>query len=305
MVMHHDYDGHDSLMILVRDMAEAISPYAALESDCPDSPTYTWHEYSVEFDPTPTRGVFLGTVTDEDHLAYPVNGHAGDSWFVFASTTASFAVTINSPVQDSVHRPGVSMNINVSTNAQAFSIYANVVRNVGSHMFWQQTLNHVSELIGSTTPSQTGRHTAHAGARNFIDTDPRSVRVNATANFDVMAVPSAPGQPSASTPTTNSVTISWGSVSGATEYVLERDGTRIWSGTGLSRTVTGLSPGTTYSFRVRASNAAGESGLSTARVITTQSPPLRLPPLLRRPLHPRRRHPRFLRPSSSTRTTTR
>ena len=98
-------------------------------------------------------------------------------------------------------------------------------------------------------------------------------------------IPSAPGRPSASGITHNSVSLSWGSVTGATHYdarYRDRDagGSDIpgsWSQadgiSGTSKTFSGLTASTRYEFEVRAGNDAGDSNWSPSRYATTTAPP--------------------------------
>ena len=76
--------------------------------------------------------------------------------------------------------------------------------------------------------------------------------------------------------TTNSVTLSWNSVSGATSYDLlfNKDTYRV---TGTSKTVTGLVPGTSYTYAVRSNNAGGSSSYSSTKTITTIPNPPAMP----------------------------
>ncbi|MEK8172621.1 cellulose binding domain-containing protein [Streptomyces sp. M19] len=67
--------------------------------------------------------------------------------------------------------------------------------------------------------------------------------------------PTAPGTPTASDITTTSVKLSWTAATddkGVRNYDVLRDGTTVATVTGTSYTDTGLSPGTDYSYTVRA-----------------------------------------------------
>ncbi|MDR2592209.1 MAG: fibronectin type III domain-containing protein, partial [Chitinispirillales bacterium] len=94
------------------------------------------------------------------------------------------------------------------------------------------------------------------------------------------SVPGAPSSVSASAQSSNSIYVSWSSVSGASEYYVYRStsysGTYsyVTSTTSTSYTNTGLSSGTTYYYKVSASNSAGEGSQSTyASATTTTSAP--------------------------------
>ncbi|WUA45093.1 glycoside hydrolase family 18 protein [Streptomyces sp. NBC_00273] len=90
--------------------------------------------------------------------------------------------------------------------------------------------------------------------------------------------PGGPGQPqppaaptglTASATSSNAVALSWSAVPGATSYTVHRDGAAPLSVTSVSAAVTGLAAATTYTFRVSAVNAAGESPQSAPASATT------------------------------------
>ncbi len=82
-----------------------------------------------------------------------------------------------------------------------------------------------------------------------------------------MAPPEKPANVQA-TATTDSVTVSWGSVSRADGYRLRFNGAT-QSVTGTSKTVTGLEPDTDYEYSVCAYNAGGNSAYTARKTITT------------------------------------
>ncbi len=92
-------------------------------------------------------------------------------------------------------------------------------------------------------------------------------------------LPNPPDTPAnvSSTATANSVTISWGAVSGATSYDVLLDGTT-YNVTGTSKTITGLSPGTNYTYVVRANNSGGSSAYTITKTIQTLPNPPAAPP---------------------------
>ncbi|THA82004.1 glycoside hydrolase family 18 protein [Streptomyces sp. A0592] len=92
--------------------------------------------------------------------------------------------------------------------------------------------------------------------------------------------PGGPGQPqppaaptglTASATSSGSVLLSWTAVAGATSYTVHRDGAAPLMVTSTSATVSGLAASTTYTFRVGAVNAAGESPQSAPVSVTTGS----------------------------------
>ncbi|MFE5535832.1 chitinase [Streptomyces sp. NPDC056492] len=83
--------------------------------------------------------------------------------------------------------------------------------------------------------------------------------------------PAAPTGLTASGATASSLNLSWSAAAGATSYALYRDGAEPVGVTGTSTTVTGLAASTSYTFRVGAVNAAGESPKSAPVTASTTS----------------------------------
>lgn len=98
--------------------------------------------------------------------------------------------------------------------------------------------------------------------------------VNITGGGDTQA-PSAPTNLSASNVTQTTLTLNWTASTdnvGVTGYDVYQGASNLGSVTGTSANVTGLAAGTSYSFTVRAKDAAGNvSAASTALNVTTQS----------------------------------
>lgn len=109
-----------------------------------------------------------------------------------------------------------------------------------------------------------------------------SASVSTTVSIPT-GLPTAPGRPSATNITTVGVRISWAAPSSnggssVTSYQLQRYRGASTSGTLESTTshtvavnVTGLTPGTQYTFRVRSRNANGYGPWSTTRTIRTKN----------------------------------
>lgn len=89
--------------------------------------------------------------------------------------------------------------------------------------------------------------------------------------------PSAPTNLVAGTVTNNTVALSWGASTdnnAVTQYAVYRNGTKVTSVAGTSYTVSGLSAETTYSFTVRAQDAANnQSGDSNSVSVKTAAAP--------------------------------
>lgn len=96
-------------------------------------------------------------------------------------------------------------------------------------------------------------------------------------------VPSVPTGLQASGTTSNSTNLSWTASTVAvncvlTGYTIFRNGVAVATSSSPNVTITGLSPLTTYSFRVAANDAAGSSAQSTAINVTTLNGPPPPPP---------------------------
>ena len=187
------------------------------------------------------------------------------------------AVTITAPQTNASFTVGNSVTITANGDNPTWRM-AMVVRQPNGVQIWLDRGTLTNSTTRTFTPTMPGLHTIRVDARSFADADTRTAVGVATRTFNVSAlpIPVAPGQPSASNVTQTSATISWSAVANATQYHLYRNNARIWSGSALSTGVTGLASNTTHNFTVRASNASGTSGHSTARSVTTLSAPIQL-----------------------------
>ncbi|NKY38476.1 glycoside hydrolase family 6 protein [Cellulomonas septica] len=139
-------------------------------------------------------------------------------------------------------------------------------------------------LVGtSTTTSYTVTGLTPATAYSFTvrakdaagNVSTASAAVSATTQSGTVTDTQAPSVPSgltAGTTTTTSVPLSWTASTdnvGVAGYEILRGSTVVGTSTTTSFTVTGLSAGTTYSFSVRAKDAAGNTSAASAAVSAT------------------------------------
>lgn len=77
---------------------------------------------------------------------------------------------------------------------------------------------------------------------------------------------------------TSSISLSWNSISTANSYDVYTCGNqKIATVNSNSYTITGLNPGTTYSYKVRATNSNGNSSFSSCKSVSTQQPVVVIP----------------------------
>ncbi|MDY8138065.1 GEVED domain-containing protein [Aquimarina sp. 2201CG5-10] len=103
------------------------------------------------------------------------------------------------------------------------------------------------------------------------------VNVTTTSNPDDTQAPTAPGNLTASNVAQTTLSLSWTASTdniGVTGYDVYRGATRLTTVTGTSYNVSGLTANTSYSFSVKAKDAAGNESASsnTVNVTTTQNP---------------------------------
>ncbi|MFE6159268.1 chitinase [Streptomyces sp. NPDC056486] len=127
---------------------------------------------------------------------------------------------------------------------------------------WQQLSTNFT--TGANTTSVTVYTHGWYGQSAYYADDVSVLGPDGGGGTDPVEIPAVPAGLAAGTTTSTSVDLSWTPVSTATGYTVYRDGAKVASTSGASTTVTGLTPETTYSFQVSASNAAGESAKSTA-----------------------------------------
>ena len=126
----------------------------------------------------------------------------------------------------------------------------------------------------SWSATSVGGHTLQVQARDAAGNVGTSAPITVTVPPDTTA-PQAPGTPSGTGVTSTSASLTWPAATddrGVVGYQVLRNGVVVGSPTALTFTDSGLSPGTAYSYTVRAVDGAGNvSPDSTAVLITTST----------------------------------
>ncbi len=121
--------------------------------------------------------------------------------------------------------------------------------------------------------TSTGRIMVKGSNHIFFDINNANITVNAGSSTGDLEAPTAPTL-SASGTTSTTTNLGWSGATdnvGVTGYDIYQGSSMIGSTSSTSYTVTGLSPSTTYSFSVRAKDAAGNTSTSSNTVSVTTS----------------------------------
>jgi hypothetical protein len=120
-------------------------------------------------------------------------------------------------------------------------------------------------------PANTFRLDSTLKQKEFAKVLARSNRLGDTALAAPATAPPAPTGLAVTSLTSTTVGLSWSASTGATSYQVLRNGVQVGTTTVPSFSNGGLTAATTYSFAVRAVNAAGSSPASVALSVTTKS----------------------------------
>jgi len=165
--------------------------------------------------------------------------------------------------------PATPTNVNATATANSVTVSWTAVTGATSY---EVLINGVTHTVtGGTSTSRTITGLTPGTNYNY---QVRAVNASGASAYSavrsIMTLPAVPANVSA-TATANSVTVSWTAVTGATGYEILFNGIihTVPGGTSTSRTITGLTPGTNYTYQVRAVNASGAGAYSSVRTIST------------------------------------
>jgi len=229
----------------------------ASDEDAGDTLTYAWTKNGGTFEGSTT----IATVTwraPSTEGNYSVECEVSDG-------EASDSKSVNISVGDVNHPPDITSSpVTSATKGQPYSYDVNATDSDGNTLVYSLTSKPSGMTINSSTglitwtPTATGSFgvTVKVSDGELFDTQSFTVTVEETSTTLGQVQLSSPSN--GTTVNTSTVTLSWGSVSGATGYEVVYDTSSSftnpigWSVSGTSQTTGTLTNGTTYYWRVRA-----------------------------------------------------
>lgn len=199
---------------------------------------------------------FAGLASGTNHTyAVRSNNVSGSSSY---STTKSIQTTI-APLAVPAY-----VNATATTNTVTVS-WGSVYEAASYDLLFNGTTYNLTGTSNTFTGLVRGANYTYAvRARNALTASPYSVTQT------IRTTPYPPAMPAnvSASATSDSVTVNWYAVSGATSYHLIFNGTTYYQ-TGLSKKFTGLESNTSYPFSVRANNEGGSSAYTPSKTVKT------------------------------------
>ncbi|MCA1799856.1 MAG: fibronectin type III domain-containing protein [Actinobacteria bacterium] len=250
------------------------STTSSVEVDCDNASTATGYEWDRNGGGTAktSSSVFNNTGLPAGTLDYwrvRAYNAAGSSNYTLFKAGKTKVATSGMPAQNDATTTSITMSWNPLTGANGYRVNgSDGTVDIGDGSITTLTW---SNLSPGTAYTFRVKGTASTTNGTGGDGDYSSYRTMYT-------LCAAPGQPTASDIKDTKATISWGAVTGATSYEVQRRiGTGSWSTvrtqTGTSWTNTGLDPDVQYGYQVRAINSAGAGAYSAERTLTTVALP--------------------------------
>lgn len=210
-----------------------------------------------------------GSGNNSDDAVITVNGTAGP----FSVSSQNSAATFSGGTSQTV-----TWNVAGTTANGVNAANVDILWSANSGTTWTTLLagtpNDGSQAVTIPNVSTTtGRIMVKGSNHIFFDVNNANITVNAGSGAVDVTAPTAPAL-SASGTTSTSTNLSWSGATdavGVTGYEVYQGSYLIGSTASTSYTVTSLSPSTTYSFTVRAKDAAGNVSASSNTVSVTTS----------------------------------
>ncbi|WP_294298656.1 reprolysin-like metallopeptidase [uncultured Chryseobacterium sp.] len=210
-----------------------------------------------------------GSGNNSDDAVITVNGTAGPFSVSSQNSATTYAggssQTVTWNVAGTTANGVNASNVDILWSADGGNTWATLLSG---------TPNDGSQAVTIPNSStSTGRIMVKGSNHIFFDINNANITVNAGSSTGDLEAPTAPTL-SASGTTSTTTNLGWSGATdnvGVTGYDIYQGSSMIGSTSSTSYTVTGLSPSTTYSFSVRAKDAAGNTSTSSNTVSVTTS----------------------------------
>ena len=221
-------------------------------------------------------GLSAGTTYTYRVRATNAAGSSAASGKAQATTTA--APTVPRPPASLTATVASATSINLTwTAATGQTAYA-VDRSTDGGATWATVATPTTTTYGDAGLTAGMTYTYQVRATNAVGSSAASNTATATTAA-APAVPTAPSSLTATAASATQVNLTWAAATGQIAYAVDRstDGGATWTIVGTPTTTSygdaGLTAGTTYTYRVRATNAVGSSAASNTATATTTAAP--------------------------------
>lgn len=219
------------------------------------------------------NGTKVASPTTTAYVDAALTNGASYSYAVVAFRDNSPASALSTPVSAQPAAPPLAIPTGLTTtpgDARVTLSWSAVPGATSYRVFrdGSQATNRVSTSWTDTGLVNGIAHTYYVVAVGPSSTSPSSATVTATPAAAVVGAPTG----LSGTPGNTTVALSWSAVSGATSYVVYRDGTSVGTVATTTFTDTGLTNATTYAYRVTALTAGVESAASATVQVTPDVP---------------------------------
>ncbi|NKZ40253.1 fibronectin type III domain-containing protein, partial [Oleiagrimonas citrea] len=237
--------------------------------------------YTLQEEPS---GGSWSTVYSGSGTSATLSGHANGTYYYRLqacdidgcsawSAVQSVDVSLPPPTPSSISVPATSsgpITISWSSSSTATSYTLQAQYNGGS---WNNFHTGTGTSY-SYTATASGNHKFRVKACNAAGCS----GYKTSGNVDVTLPPNVPTLNVPSTSETGSYSINWSSLSTATSYTLQQQAnggswSTVYSGSGTSKSFSGMTNGTTFGYRVRACNSGGCGSWSTTKSVMVRRKP--------------------------------
>lgn len=216
------------------------------------------HSLAAVFTPT-NEAAFTSSASGDSEGEYTISASTPDAPVFNTSTMGPAGITVGTPFNRYIDFQPNSLALTLTISAGELP--------AGLALSSQQTISGTPTTAGPYAFTIMATNSAGSSTREFTGT------VQAAA----VTIPPAPTGLTSPSKTQTTVTLSWSVSAGATSYQVYRGDTQLISTGDTTYVDTGRSANATYTYRVRASNASGQSAYSSQISVTTNATPVGAP----------------------------